>query len=126
MLILLLVTDMSEGFWGSCSLPKQDIIMSLNSTDFREDGCNIHADTLPGGPFANVNLGFTAVHEAGHWLGLLHVFQGFACDGEGDLIDDTPVTQTDSVGCPTGKDSCPDGPGLDPIHNFMDYSDDSW
>lgn len=100
--------------------------MSLNGTEFREDGCDINADALPGSPFKQVNQGFTSVHEAGHWLGLLHTFQTYACDDTGDMVDDTPASSIDSVGCPIGKDSCPDSPGLDPIHNFMDYSDDSW
>jgi len=29
---------------------------------------------------------------------------------------------TASDGCFIGQDSCPDHPGLDPIHNYMDYS----
>ncbi|KAH6909613.1 metalloprotease [Coprinopsis sp. MPI-PUGE-AT-0042] len=39
-------------------------------------------------------------------------------------VDDTPAEAKPSSGCPKLKDTCPGG-GPDPIHNFMDYSDDS-
>ncbi|KAI7788122.1 Extracellular metalloprotease [Diaporthe eres] len=82
--------------------------------------------TMPGGSgvpwVAGDNKGKTAAHEVGHWLGLFHVFDGFDCAGEGDLIDDTPATSVAAVGCPVRQDSCPDQPGLDPVHNYMDYA----
>jgi hypothetical protein len=66
--------------------------------------------------------GETATHEVGHWLNLEHTFYN-GCKEPGDFIDDTPPEKTPTSGCPEGKDTCP-AAGLDPIHNYMDYSYD--
>lgn len=85
------------------------------------DGCFIDSRTVPGGPMATNNQGKVAVHEVGHWLGLLHTFEG-GCDGDGDQVDDTPAHTFDRIGCPAeGSDTCPQ-PGMDPVHNYMSYN----
>jgi Pregnancy-associated plasma protein-A len=87
------------------------------------DGVVIHFGSMPGGHIKNFNLGHTATHEVGHYLGLPHTFEQ-GCRGHGDYVDDTPAVATPTSGCPHGKDICPE-PGEDPIHNYMDYSHDS-
>lgn len=94
------------------------------------DSCQLSAMTMPGftpeqGAFEEWNLGHLTVHEAGHWFGLNHTFAG-GCSEPGDFVADTPAQLTQIYGCPIGSNSCPDRPGVDPIHNYMGYTQDNW
>ncbi|KAL4814477.1 hypothetical protein BDW67DRAFT_165849 [Aspergillus spinulosporus] len=123
-----------DGILGYATFPDK-----VTEREFLMDGVVCDPQSLPGGkpPY---DRGITAVHEIGHWLNLFHTFQPGnsdpmipGCYGHGDYIHDTPAEAYAAFGCPTSRDTCKGAvesnntysiPGTDPIHNFMDYTDD--
>jgi predicted Zn-dependent protease len=68
--------NLSGGVLGYCYFPKSNPDAATVSLD----GCAVLSSSVPNGSLANYNLGRTLTHEAGHWFGLFHTFQG-GCTG---------------------------------------------
>ncbi len=110
------IAGLQDGLLGYATFP-------LDPT-LRRDGVVLLNESLPGGSAAPYNLGDTATHEVGHWLGLFHTFEN-GCTSPGDGVPDTPYQDDgDNIfECVESLNTCPQ-PGRDPVHNFMSYGDD--
>ena len=91
------------------------------------DGVVVLHASLPGGSATPYNLGATATHEVGHWLGLYHTFQG-GCFGVNDEVSDTMPHAGPNFGKPEvglRHNAC--GASMQaPVQNYMNYVDDDW
>lgn len=104
-------------------LPRHGIVIDYKSMGNINDcdSCELHS-------FSN---GSVLTHEAGHFLGLYHPFDGGQCAGgdsnscaiAGDMCCDVPPVSGQQFECNSGRNTCHETPDLnDPIENYMDYS----
>ena len=111
--------DIGGGLLGWAYFPK-----GYNEGRDFIDGVVILDESMPGGTAAPYNEGDTLTHEVGHWLMLEHTF-AHGCSAVNDGVADTPREAYPQFYCDAqDTDTCEDSPGLDPIHNFMDYTED--
>lgn len=126
------VADLSGGLLGYAQFPDNSGLAGLNPSGgaANTDGVVILYSSV--GSIANPNpnggvyaSGRTLTHEAGHWLGLRHIWGDTSSCSNDDFCADTPDASGSNFGCPT-TDSCfTDGLGNDMVENYMDYTDDT-
>jgi hypothetical protein len=104
-----------EGLCGLASLPYSEDPYEALFLDYR---------CIPGG--SQSDSYDTIIHEMGHFMGLLHTFapEPNGCRGKGDYVSDTPFQKVPHFQC-RRYDTCPKKPGLDPVRNYMDYTEDA-
>lgn len=107
------VCDLADGVFGYGSPPGTAEATDGVVIDYRYFGVT---DTPP------YNLGRTATHEIGHWLGLKHLWGDTGGCTSDDGIEDTPTQFGASTGCDLNRASCG---GLNMVQNYMDQSYDA-
>lgn len=124
------VTDCASavGLLGYATFPAGTSLTGITSTgNSTTDGvwCLSKAYGNVGTLSPNYNLGRSATHEIGHWLGLRHIWGDGTCAT--DYCDDTPPANKSNAGVPIhphNLGTCAGNTTGEMFMNFMDYSYD--
>lgn len=107
-----------------CNVRKVAGYSSVPGAAAEKDGVVIDYTVFGTNSSSGYEMGKTAVHEVGHWLGLKHIWGDANCGD--DLVDDTPRQGSYNIGCPSGsRITCGNGPTGDMYTNYMDYTNDA-
>lgn len=99
-----------------CPMEKFAGYSSMPGSDAKLDGIVIGLSAFGAGQK-------TLIHEAGHWMGLKHIWGDEYCGDDG--VEDTPKQASYTVGCPTTtRVTCGNGPLGDMYNNYMDFTND--
>jgi hypothetical protein len=119
------VASMSGGLLGYAQFPASTLPGMPTGGTANTDGVVIQYDSFGDGNVglnAPYNKGRTFTHEAGHWLGLRHIWGDATCGN--DFCTDTPTQNGPNFGCPTFPSLTCTNNG-DMSYNYMDYTDDA-
>jgi hypothetical protein len=119
------VVNFSDSFLGLAQFPETDLQGVDPPFDRETDGVVVDYQAFGTGGFnllSQFDKGRTATHEIGHFLGILHIFGNEGGCSTTDYVNDTPVQNERTRGCPSHPSmSCGHNKMF---QNFMDYTDD--
>jgi hypothetical protein len=126
------ILQLQSGLLGYATFPAGTSLAGIGgggtaTTDGVVVGHNYFGSVGSASASAPYNLGRTASHELGHWLGLRHVWGDGNCLT--DYCNDTPWAKQSNFGCPpvpayVNRCGAGQSPNGEMVMNFMDYTDD--
>jgi len=122
------LTSGSTDILGYSTFPSSSTLAGLNNNETDNTaGIVILSSTVGSSFFPNncnneYGLGKTMAHEAGHFLGLRHIWGDSNCGT--DFCTDTPIHTEANYGVPTHPKSNSCGTADEMFENYMDYCDD--
>lgn len=120
------VLDLGGGLLGYAQFPNNSTLTGMNANNGAANTDGVVILNVSFGRIGNLSapydLGRTATHEVGHWLGLRHIDGDANCGT--DYVGDTPTQASLNYGCPNFPQVTCSNSG-DMSMNYMDYTDDA-